>query len=114
MMSKFGLSGIAASLFGLVFTASPVTAGGCGYYGCGGEAAFVEPQPYVYQSCSCCGCGATSYYYYGGYAPAYVSPPNYGYSGYRGGFYGGYGGGYYRTIYSGGPYRRAIHRAYGW
>jgi hypothetical protein len=74
----FKFSRVAAlSLFGFAFgglAASVTPASACGYNGCGGGVAVV--QPYVYQSCSCCGCGSGYYgaayaYPYYGYGAAY-------------------------------------------
>jgi hypothetical protein len=111
---KFKLAGVAAiSLLSVGFGAAPVAAWGCGSYGCGGNVAVVQPQPYVYQSCSCCGCGMSSNPYV--FPPIYMYQPSYLYAGngvdhygpsydggyYRGG-YGGYGGGFYRSGYLGG------------
>ena len=85
MMNKYKLVFITiVSLFTVAFLAAPASAG-CGFFGCGGTLVYVQPQPYVYQSCSCCGCGGSSYYG----APSYVYQPNY--------YYGGYGGSYYRS-----------------
>jgi len=78
--------------FGVGLSATPASAGGCGY-ACGRYvyAAPVVVQPYAYQSCSCCGCGGYGAYaypspYYGAYAAgwdgygyddAYVAAPRY-------------------------------------
>jgi hypothetical protein len=111
MLRKLKLGCAAAvSLLGIAAGAAPAAA--CGYYGCGGEAVVVQPQPYVVvqpqpyvvvqpqpyvaQSCSCCGCG-TQAYSYGAYAPAYAAPNYYyrpDYSGYVAAQWGPRLGGY--------------------
>jgi hypothetical protein len=95
MLRKLKLGCAAAvSLLGIAAGAAPAAA--CGYYGCGGEAVVVQPQPYVAQSCSCCGCG-TQAYSYGAYAPAYAAPNYYyrpDYSGYVAAQWGPRLGGY--------------------
>ncbi len=110
LVPKLKFAAVAAiSLLSLSFEASPATAGGCWYDGCG-SAVVVQPAP-VYASCSCCGCGAASYGpgYYGGYGLGYYG----GYGvGYGPGYYGGYRGGLYRRAAYGGYRGRLYRRGY--